>query len=238
MELRQGGQALVGYPALIDKGAHVEIEVFDEPEVAAEKHRAGLRRLVALQVRDSLKSLEKNLPELQKMAIAYLPLGSADELRAQIVEVALDRAFLAEPLPTDAAAFARQASIEAAARLVLIANEVARLAGVVLADYHVVLRKLKDTRPAKDVADDVAQQLERLVTKRFVAATPWQRLGHLPRYLKAIAARLRQRLRADPAARHAPAPPTCVRSEQRYLQKLRGARRGTRDLAPRPKFRW
>ena len=103
MELRKGGQSLVGFPALIDHGDHVEIEVFDEPEVAAAKHRAGLRRLVALQIRDALKYLEKNIPDLQKMAVAYMPLGSADELRDQIVELALDRAFLAEPLPTDAA---------------------------------------------------------------------------------------------------------------------------------------
>jgi len=233
MELRQGGQALIGYPALIDKGAHVEIEVFDEPDVAAEKHRAGLRRLVALQVRDSLKSLEKNLPDLQKMAIAYLPLGSADELKSQIVEVALDRAFLAEPLPTDAAAFARRID-EGRGRMVLIANEVARLAGVVLADYHAVLKKIKDTRPPKEVADDVAQQLERLVGKRFVAATPWQRLAHLPRYLKAIAARL-DKLRADPArdaARAADLRPL----EQRYLRKL-AERRGARD-ARLDEFRW
>jgi ATP-dependent helicase HrpA len=36
------------------------------------------------------------------MAVAYMPLGTADELRTQIVDVALDRAFLQEPLPTDA----------------------------------------------------------------------------------------------------------------------------------------
>ena len=99
MEVKKGGQALIGYPALIDKGGHVEIEVFDEPEAAAEKHRVGLRRLFALQLRDAMKYLEKNLPDLQRMAIQYLPLGSAEELREQIVAVALDRAFLAEPLP-------------------------------------------------------------------------------------------------------------------------------------------
>ncbi len=48
------------------------------------------------------------------MAVAYLPLGSAEELREQIVEVALDRAFLAEPLPADAAAFARRSTKAAA----------------------------------------------------------------------------------------------------------------------------
>ena len=31
MEIRKGGQTLIGFPALIDRGDHVEIEVFDEP---------------------------------------------------------------------------------------------------------------------------------------------------------------------------------------------------------------
>jgi hypothetical protein len=57
-------------------GDAVSIEVFDEPEVAAAKHRAGLRRLFALQIKDALKYLEKNIPDLQKMAVAYMPLGT------------------------------------------------------------------------------------------------------------------------------------------------------------------
>ena len=233
MELKKGGQTLVGYPALIDHRSHVEIEVFDEPEVARERHRAGLRRLVALQIRDALRALEKNVPDLQKMAMAYLPLGSAEELREQIVEVALDRAFLAEPLPTDAASFARRIE-EGRGRLMLPAQEVARLAGVVLAEHQAVQRKIKDARPPKDVADDIAQQLARLVPKRFVVATPWQRLQHVPRYLKAITARL-DKLRADPArdqARMAELRPL----EQRYLRKL-AERRGVRD-ARLDEFRW
>uniref|UniRef100_UPI0020C0F85B DUF3418 domain-containing protein n=1 Tax=Escherichia coli TaxID=562 RepID=UPI0020C0F85B len=74
MEIRQGGQTLIGFPALIDQGDAVTIEVFDEPEVAAARHRLGLRRLFALTIRDALKYLEKNIPDLQKMAVAYMPL--------------------------------------------------------------------------------------------------------------------------------------------------------------------
>ena len=66
MELRQGGQTLLGYPALIDKGSHVEIEIFDEPALAADKHRAGLRRLFALQAKEALKYLERNLPDFRR----------------------------------------------------------------------------------------------------------------------------------------------------------------------------
>ncbi len=234
MEVRQGGQSLIGYPALIDKGAHVEIEVFDEPEVAASKHRVGLRRLVALQIRDALKSVEKNLTaDVQRLAVAYLPLGTADDLRAQIVELALDRAFLAEPLPGDAASFARRID-EGRGRLALIAHEVARLAAAVLVELAAAQKKLKDARAPKDVADDIAAQLARLVPKRFIAETPWDRLAHLPRYLKAIAMRL-DKVRADPA-RDASRVAELRPLEQRYLRKL-AERRGARD-ARLDEFRW
>ena len=189
--------------------------------------------MVALQIRDALKALEKNIPDLQKLAMAYLPLGTAEELREQIVEVALDRAFLAEPLPSDAASFARRIE-EGRGRLMLIAHEVARLAAVVLAELQSVQRKVKDTRPPKEVADDIAQQLARLVPRRFVAATPWDRLQHVPRYLKAITARL-DKLRVDSArdqARMAELRPL----EQRYSRKL-AERRGARD-ARLDEFRW
>ena len=82
MEIRKAGQTLIGFPALVDQGQAVAIEVFDEPEVATEKHRAGLRRLFALQIKDALKYLEKNIPDLQKMAVAYMPLGTLEELRS------------------------------------------------------------------------------------------------------------------------------------------------------------
>ncbi len=197
MEIRRKGQVLVGFPALIDAGDAVTIEVFDEPEVAAAKHRAGLRRLFALQLRDALKYLEKNVPDLQKMAVAYMPLGTAEELRQQIIDVALDRAFLIDPLPATEADFKRRVD-EGRARLTLIANEIARLAGVILTEYAAAARKIKDAKNAPEATKDAAEQLQRLVPKHFLATTPWAALQHFPRYLKAITLRL-DKLRADPA---------------------------------------
>ena len=197
MEIRRKGQVLVGFPALIDAGDAVTIEVFDEPEVAAAKHRAGLRRLFALQLRDALKYLEKNVPDLQKMAVAYMPLGTAEELRQLIIDVALDRAFLIDPLPATEADFKRRVD-EGRARLTLIANEIARLAGVILTEYAAAARKIKDAKNAPEATKDAAEQLQRLVPKHFLATTPWAALQHFPRYLKAITLRL-DKLRADPA---------------------------------------
>jgi ATP-dependent helicase HrpA len=233
MEIHKAGQVLIGFPALIDKGAHVEIEVFDEPDVAAARHRAGLRRLVALAIKEPLKYLEKNIPDLVKMATLYMPLGSADELRNQIIAVALDRAFLAEPLPADADSFARRVT-EGRGRLNLIAQEVARLSGVILAEYATAQRKLKDSRPAKEVADDVAAQLQRLVPKHFLQAAPYAQLAHFARYLKAVTLRL-DKWRADPA-RDAQRLAELRPLETRYIRRL-AEQKGVAD-ARLDEYRW
>jgi ATP-dependent helicase HrpA len=218
---------------LVDLGDAVTLEVFDEPQVAAARHRAGLRRLFALQIRDALKYLEKNIPDLQKMAVAFMALGSAEELRAQIIDVALDRAFLLDPLPGDAAGF-KQRIEEGRGRLTLIANEVARLAATILAEYATALRKIKDTRQAPEATQDATQQLQRLVGKRFLAETPWLALQHYARYLKAVTLRL-DKLRADPA-RDAQRLAELKPQEQRYW-RLVAERKGAVD-ARMLEFRW
>ena len=121
----------------------------------------------------------------------------AEELRTQIIDVALDRAFLQDPLPSDEASFKKRVE-EGRGRLTLIANEVARLAGVILLEYATAARKIKDTKNAPDATADCAQQLQRLMPKQFIAATPWPQLQHFARYLKAITMRL-DKYRADPA---------------------------------------
>jgi ATP-dependent helicase HrpA len=227
------GQVLIGFPALIDKGTHVEIEVFDEPDIAAFKHRAGLRRMVALALKEPLKYLEKNIPDLQKMSVQFISLGSADELREIIIGLAIDRAFLVDPLPTEPVAFKRRLD-EGRARLTLIANEVARTSLAILVDHSAAQRKLKDSRVPKDMSDDIEAQLTRLVNKRFLVLTPWAQLAHLPRYLKGVVMRL-DKWRADPvrdAARLAELRPI----EQRYL-RLVAERKGVRD-ARLDEFRW
>ena len=219
-------QTLIGFPALIDHGDAVGIEVFDEPDVAATKHRAGLRRLFGLQIKEALKYLEKNVPDLQKMSVAYMPLGTSDELKAQIMEVALDKAFLLDPLPTNADDFKRRIE-EGRGRLTLIANEVARLCGTILVEYAIATRKIKDTKTAPDATADAAQQLARLVPKRFLAASSYTQLQHFPRYLKAITLRL-EKYRADPA-RDAVRLAELKPQEQRFIRLL-ADRKGVLDV--------
>ncbi|MDH0900655.1 ATP-dependent RNA helicase HrpA [Comamonas aquatica] len=233
MEISKGSTTLIGFPALIDHGSEVGIEVFDEPEVAAARHRVGLRRLFALQIKDALKYLEKNIPDLQKMAVAYMPLGTQEELRAQIIDVAIDRAFLQEPLPANAADFQQRVQ-DGRGRLTLIANEVARMAGTILTEYAAAARKIKDTKNAPEATKDAGEQLQKLMPKNFIAVAPWAQLGHYARYLKAITTRL-DKYRADPA-RDAAKLKELQPLEQRYW-RLVAERKGQVD-ARMQEYRW
>jgi len=188
-------QTLIGYPALVDKETACQLHVFDDPDVATKMHRGGLMRLFALQLKEQLKFLEKNIPGLQQMGMQFMSLGSQEELRKQIIELAFDRTFLQAPLPKNAEQFLQRKE-EGRARLNLLANEIARLAGVILAEFFGLPKKLQGIKSPS--ITDMQTQLRALMSKRFILETPYSHLVHYPRYLKAISVRL-EKMRSDPA---------------------------------------
>ena len=195
LEVRRGGNTLFGYPALVDRGSFVEVQVFDSPQEAGQTHRAGLRRLFALQLREPLKYLEKNLPGLQQMAMQFMALGSLEDLRGQLIDCAIERACLSDPLPDDDASFAARRD-QGKARLSLLGQEVARLVSTILTEYVDVNKKLAQAKSFTGAYDDMQQQLRALIGKRFIADTPYAQLAHFPRYLKGIGVRI-AKLKAD-----------------------------------------
>ncbi|MDR6467394.1 ATP-dependent helicase HrpA [Paraburkholderia graminis] len=197
LEIRRGGQTLFGYPALVDRGTHCDVEVFDSPDEAARIHRAGLRRLFALQLKEPIKYLEKNLPGLREMAMQFMTRGTQEELRDQLIDTALDRACLQDPLPDDDVSFHTRRD-EGRSRLTLLAQEIARLVGQILGEYASVLKKLVQAKSFTAAYADIQHQLDALIGKRFVVDTPYSQLTHFPRYLKGIALRI-DKLKADPA---------------------------------------
>ena len=123
------------------------------------------------------------------MAMAFMPLGSVGDLRRQLIDLAFARACLAEPWPTDAQGFTARCA-EAKTRLGLLANEICRLVGQILSDWQALQKKLPAFRIHATAIADIEKQLGRLFGKRFIADTPFERLQHFPRYLKAITMRL------------------------------------------------
>ncbi len=240
LEIRRGGQTLIGHPALVDLGDACALEVFDDPVEAAVKHRSGLRRLFRLQLKEQVKFLEKSLNSLQttQMQASTVPALAAalpgfEDLRDAVITAAIDRTCLADPLPADRASFEARRN-DARGKLNLIAQEVARLAVTIVQEAAAVPRKLNGLRAFPAVVADVEQQLERLFPRSFIVETPPAQLAHFPRYLRAIVARL-EKLKGDPARDAARA--SEIAPLQTALQREIAARKGVAD--PRlAEFRW
>ncbi|MBK7415292.1 MAG: ATP-dependent RNA helicase HrpA [Dechloromonas sp.] len=197
MEVPVGKQKIIGYPGLTDEGESVSLKVFDSAEEAAEAHRAGLLRLFMLQFRDQVKYFDKNIPGLSQMAMQYMALGSSDDLKQQIIALTFERACLSEPLPTTPNAFKSRCG-DSKARLGLIMQEVCRMVGAVLTEWQAVNKKLPAFKVHASATQDIETQIKRLISKQFVAETPFERLQHFPRYLKGVQVRL-DKLKSDPA---------------------------------------
>jgi ATP-dependent helicase HrpA len=240
LELQRDGQTLIGYPALVDHKTHCSIEVFDTPTRAGVRHRAGLRRLFRMQLRDQVKFLEKSLSSLQMTqvrasTVAWLlaALPSYEDLREQIVTAALDRTCLVLPAPTDRVSFIQRKE-DARGKLSLIAQELARLVAAIVEQAATIARKLPALRAFPRLAADVEQQLSQLFTADFIVSTPPLQLAQFPRYLKAI------ELRTD-KAKGDPARDTARTNEVHALvtpwQRAVSSRKGVSD--PRlEEFRW
>ena len=235
LEIQQGRQTMIGFPALVDKVTHCDLEVFDDPTEAVRVHHVGLRRLLALQLKEQLKYLEKNIPGLQQMGMQFMLRGSQEELRDQIIAAGLDRACMQAPLPRTAAEFELRKE-QGKSRLGLLVNEIARMAAVILAEFHGLPKKLQTAKGQPQAVADIEAQVRSLVGKRFIADTDYANLTHFPRYLKAIGVRL-EKLRSDPA--RDPRLMTEFAQVAVPFQRALADRQGARNADPKmDEFRW
>jgi ATP-dependent helicase HrpA len=198
IEITVAGRKTVGFPALVDEGDSVALRAFDTEEKARTVHRAGLRRLFALSLKEQVRYIDKSLPGVRDLAMRFLPFGNEKELKEQLLAATLDRVCMAEPWPVDRESFEARVAV-AKPRFVLVAQEIARLVDSILLEYAVLQKKLVGAQKVFALAcTDIATQTEKLLARSFIVATPYDRLSQYPRYLKAAGMRL-DKLRVDAA---------------------------------------
>ena len=187
----RGGRSLTGYPALVDEEDSVAIRLFDMPDAAQGAMRDGVRRLLRLALKEQMKQLDKNLPGLTQAAMQLRAVAGAAELKEDLVSAICDRAFIGEDeLPRTQSGFEAQKE-RARTRLPAVRDAACRMLAAIADEYHRTSLRLGQVPAAfHRVAADARAQLQRLVYPGFLGATPWERLQHIPRYLKAIAVRL------------------------------------------------
>jgi ATP-dependent helicase HrpA len=198
LEIQKGNNTLFGYPALVDRIDFCDLEVFDDLEEARKQHVLGLRRLFALSNKDTLKALQKQLPGIRELGLLFINVGSVEGLIDQILNIALERAFMTEQLPVNTEQFAERLQA-GKPRLALIAQEISRHALNALQAHADLQKKISSAKAASPTAyTDIQTQMQGLIFSKFVAEIPYSQLVHVPRYLKAIAMRI-DKLRSNPS---------------------------------------
>ncbi|MCG8432939.1 MAG: DUF3418 domain-containing protein, partial [Gammaproteobacteria bacterium] len=199
------GQKVVAFPAIAARGDHVETVLVDTAARAAKTTEEGLLCLFSIRLKKELRYVRRNLPNIDQSCLIYKQLGDCESLKDDLVAAALARACLenAGNIRT-AGAFANGLE-EARRQLPSIANSCAAAINDILNKYQAVQRVLRGSHPAAWLAPlaDIRGQLQALIYKGFVRATPYDRLPHLPRYLQAITKRL-ERLENKPAGDDTP----------------------------------
>ncbi|MBA2689327.1 MAG: ATP-dependent RNA helicase HrpA [Burkholderiales bacterium] len=187
---RHGAQ-LIGYPALIDEGDAVAIRLFDSHGSAQAAMRGGVVRLLRLALKEQIKQLEKCPANFSQLALQLRSVVSADQLRDDWIDAITDRAFIGDdPLPRSEQTFEQQKQ-RARTRLPAVTDALTRLLAAIAYEQREVQQRLTATGPPlARVAKDIRAQLSSLVYPGFLGAMPWDKLEHLPRYLRAMILRL------------------------------------------------
>jgi ATP-dependent helicase HrpA len=195
MTIEQGAMKLPVWPAIKDQGQAVDIVFADSAEEAQAITHNGLVRLYRIAVSEQSKHLVRSLSGFRQAELLYGALGTAQELREQVFDQAAALVFLptsltAQHWPANAAEF--KASLEQRGHYAQAVEQVLSLTTQLLKHHHGIRKTLKGQLNLAwaNVYQDIGGQLDRLMNKQFIAHTPWQHLEHMPRYLKAIEARL------------------------------------------------
>lgn len=237
LEFTRGEQKLTGYPALEDAGDSVAVKLFDTEAAALESHRKGVRRLMRFELKEQMKQLEKGLPGFNQYALLLRHIMNPDELREDMLTAIADRAFIGEDaLPRTNAGFMALKQ-RARTRLPAVVEGAGCLASAIATEIQPLTQKLANLPPAQArLKKEVEEQLGRLLPMRFFSATPWERLQHLPRYLKALRLRLEKYPGAvERDARHAQAVNALW---QRWESRMATARKAGSVPPALEEFRW
>ncbi|PCH64876.1 MAG: ATP-dependent RNA helicase HrpA [Gammaproteobacteria bacterium] len=211
--LDQNDLEMTAYPALIDKDDHVDLTLMDTRKQAQDQTAKGLRRLFMLAQADSVKYLNKHLPNIQKMCLHYTsvppaPFGDdeqanitpSEQLKTDLIHLAFDRCFLFGQDEIHNQQDFEQRLQDKRGELINTASELAKQFAKPLAEYHAIAKRLSDKMPltALNAIKDIKQQMAHLLYQGCIHHMPDEAIKRLPAYFQAIGQRL-DKLVSDPS---------------------------------------
>lgn len=184
------GHAVTGFPAIVDEGKSVALQVFQTRAEQEAAMRGGVIRLLALRIPSPDRYVLEHLSNTEKLTFSQNPHGSVSALIADCALAAVDKLTPAE-LPWDSSAFDALYEV-VRAELIDTVFTVTAVVERILASARRIEKQLRASTslPLISGLNDMKSQLEQLVFPGFVARTGYAQLSQLPRYLQAIEKRL------------------------------------------------
>jgi ATP-dependent helicase HrpA len=188
----RSGHTLTGYPALVDRGDSVAIQVLDTEAEQQRAMWAGTRRLLLLGVPSPARYVLGRLGNDTKLALSANPHGGVPALFDDCTACALDKLIAEHGGPAwDGAGFGKLLD-RVRAELNEAVLEVVTLVARILSTANGLDRALAGTTSLVllPALTDMKAQLAGLVHRGFVTETGWRRLPDVLRYLRGIERRL------------------------------------------------
>jgi len=192
------GITLLRYPALVDEGASVAVQLFDDVDAARRHHRLGLARLLMFRTPQQRQMLDKRIRDLKRSLGLKLP-GQIEAFAANMLVGVYCQHFqpLAKPV-RDRESFSglldrgRIDLLDEGERLIRLAEQIISL-------HFNARQRLSGAQKglSRIVLKDVRHQLDTLMPADFPLSIADGWLREYPRYFKALELRLEKLPRGE-----------------------------------------
>jgi len=187
---RVAGADIRAYPAIVDNGKSVDLELLESSAAAEEASRLGVRRLFTLAARRELSAIAPRVPRPLASPGGAMPTRALnDAFREQLLGRIVDGAFQLEgEAPLRGRRLRSKRSSPPAPPPRWLFRAWTQSLSVVALELDKTLAALKSAakHPSGRAAIlDLHAQIEALVPSDLVARVPLARLDHYPRYLRA-----------------------------------------------------
>ncbi|WP_289030101.1 ATP-dependent RNA helicase HrpA [uncultured Paraglaciecola sp.] len=200
---KNSGYEIKAYPALVNEGKTVAVKLFEQPNIAQESHKIGLRQLIILSIPSPVKYLQDKLPNKAKLGLYFNPFGQIRALIDDCIDAAVDHMIDSYSNEFNTAIRDKAHFQKVTERVRQDINEevleITQKVEVGLTIAHGIKKKMKGNVPLNLIYahGHIKAQLDSLVYKGFVADVGANKLNDWQRYIKAITKRL-EKLPIDP----------------------------------------
>ncbi len=216
-ELQQQSMNIRAYPALVDKGDSVDLNLYDNPDDAIVDSLKGMVRLAMLHQKETVKYLRKQLFKGNELGLSVVDMGTKDQVIDDVICAAIRQACFAQQSTQNVEVIRQKDEFYQAielgrANIVSIAEEIAACLVESLALVVAIKKQLKQAKNPLALAyasSDIQTQLKSLFYPNMAYNTPMVWLKQYPRYMKAIQTRLDK-------------VPSQVNKDRAFIEELRG----------------